>query len=509
MHRSKKGGFALIYVICVIVILSALTLSALVLLSTNRISSAHIERVNKAQLAAETGIDKGISKLKTQIAQKDWNKYLDFINSKTSYIYSDDDIKNLNIPDTELESDALYKYNVTFDNEDSHYDSVTGTNKKCIKITSIGKYQSVTKTIEAYIDEQNISNIYFDRLFSNPLTSTDYDSSDKFTFNDSATGGDPWGNNKFTVVKSSKENSDGKTETTKWDLIAYKENDPNTTDLESIVSKMYDSIEDSIKNGDPNWGATKEDIEKSWIPTSQNDTYMKMLEAAKGSPNYDKIKDYNLDDYIKVVNKDGDNDFEKMLQYSTFYKVIFINGNIKASDMNRPLVNYVIYCNGDIDFGSPSEEDKIRLWNCNIYASTITIGGVQYKISKSEDTNFTDSNKNIAYYDRTQGKVVFRSNGVDLNPQPNVEIMGVTSNKSKESMLKYIMNYYDDSGPYSRLEGYYNTIDSNQHAESVFPSAAVGQFSQPDRVAINDFLLKNINEYAYGLKFRIIDWKES
>ncbi|KOF56232.1 hypothetical protein AGR56_04990 [Clostridium sp. DMHC 10] len=501
MHRSKKGGFALIYVICVIVILSALTLSALVLLSTNRISSAHIDRVNKAQLAAETGIDKGISKLKTEIAQQNnWTKYLDFEKDPSKgHIYSDSDIESIN---KELESNAP---NVTIDNVDSHYDSVTGTNKKCIKITSTGKYQSVTKTIEAYIDEQNISNIYFDRLFDNPLTSTDYDSSDKFTFNDSATGGAPAGNNNFTVVKSAKENSDGKPEE-KWDLIAYKENNPKTTDLESIVSKMYDYIEDRIKNGDPNWGATKEEIEKSWIPTSQNDRYMKMLEAAKGSADYNKIKNYNLDDYIKIVDKDGENDFEKMLQYSTFYKVIFINGDIKASNIKRPLVNYVIYCNGDIDFGSPSEENKIRFWNCNIYASTITIGGVHYKISKSEDTNFTDSNKDIAYYDRTQGKVVFRSNGEDLNPQPNVEIIGVTSNESKKSILKYIMNYDDDPEPYVRLEGYYNI--SNQHAEAVFPSTAVGQFSQPDMVAINDFLLKNINEYAYGLKFRIIDWKE-
>lgn len=536
MHRSKKGGFALIYVICVVVILSALTLSALVLLSTNRISSAHIERVNKAQLAAETGIDKGISKLKAQIAQKvGWAQYLEFEKDPTNkkHIYTgtnvktDPDIKTLNISDKELGGDPLYKYSVDFDNVDSQYDSVTGTYKKCIKITSTGKYQSTIKTITACIDEQNISNIYFDRLFNNPLTSINNDGSDKFTFNEPATGGDPSGNNNFTVVKSSKENPDGTTTEAKWDLIGYKENNSKTTSLETIVSKMYDYIESNIKSGDPNWGATKDDIEESWIPTSKKleDAKKKMLEDEKDSPEYakdlaeyekdlaeynNKIKNYNLDDYIKIVNKDGDNDFEKMLQYSTFYKVIFINGDIDASDMKRPLVNYVIYCSGDINFGSPSQENKIRLWNCNIYANTITIGRVHYKISKSEDTNFTDSNKDIAYYNREQGKVIFRSNGADLNPQPNVEIMGVTSNRSKESILRYIMNYDDDHEPYSRLEGYYNELDPNhkQHAESVFPSEAVGQFSPSDRVAINDFLLKNINEYAYGLKFRIIDWEE-
>lgn len=491
MRKSKNRGFALIYVICVIMLLSALTLSALLLLSTNRITTAHIERTDKAKLAAETGIDKGISALKAKIAKDDWKQYLDIQeNPAGNYKFDVPD----NIADTTLESGASYK--VEFDNAASYKDTVTETDKKCIKITSTGKYQLSTQTIEAYIDVANISNAYFNRMFNSTLTSIDSnkENSGDFTFNNAMEDGAiPL--NSDTV----KNNSDGKS-----DLMVYKYDNTSDTPkkLDDIVSNMYTDIENGIASGKVNSEISIDNIEESWIPTSE------MLKNAKTQEEIDRIKDYSLDDYIKIKNSKGTNDFENMLQYSTFYKIIFIKGDIEVGDLNRPLVNYIIYCDGSIKFNSSNPS---YFWNCNIYAKSITTqNGTVYKLNDSQSIdNAGDANSNIAYYDKNEQKVIFRSNGEETSPQPNIEIMGINSDKAKTSILKHIMNYDVDSQPYTRLENYYNAIDATKHADAVFPASAAGEFNPADRVAVNKILLNNINEYAYGLKFRIIGWIES
>ncbi|MFL0252270.1 hypothetical protein ACJDT4_17795 [Clostridium neuense] len=480
MKENKKRGFALIYVICVVMLLSALTLAILLILSTNRISSASIDRQNKAQLAAESGIDRGISELKTKVVKDDWFKYIKIKDNELNVGFGKNELPD-NIPNEQFENGAYYS--VAFE-EANHDNNVTGERDvKCIKITSTGKYQSITKTIAAYIEEDDISNEYFDKLFNNPLTGIKDDESDIFTFDSDINDGAAV-NDSIQVIS----NLQGKAE-----AIAYKEADPSHTTLGDILDKMYNYIE----GGNVSFDVSKEELEKEYIPTSLNPNYKSNLPG---------FKKFSLDDYISIKNASGENDFENMLQYSTMYKVIFINGDINIGQIKRPLVNYVIYCSGNIKFNS---SDDVKFWNCNIYAKAITIDGKPYTLSNIEQADKDGKAQDLAYYDTNDQKVVFKSGGAALNPQPKVQIIGIGSDKAKDLILKHIMNYDDDPEPYTRLDGFWKTLNSSKSAVSVFPGGAVGKFSQDARYYINSFFVKNINEYAYGLKFKIIGWEEN
>lgn len=479
MQKTKKEGYALIYVMCIMLLLTAFATSILALELSNRVTTSNLEKNNKARLLAQTGMETAVSNLKKYIADN-FNVFL----NRTSDNSTDDyvNFENSYLGDNKHQITANSYYTFTYGFENTYKDKISGLTPKCITITATGNYGGVNKTITAYIDENDISNIYFDKMFSQPLSvdSKIPDVSQNNLADEPSSQADDKNASSYNVETDKASNIC---------MVTYKskgsdDNNGSTADitLKTLTDDMYNYIEDDKE-----------------LINSIN------ISAAVTSLNS------NLPGYIDSLGTDinGNTSVENMIKYSYFYKVLLVKGDLDVTAMEDPLINYVIYCTGNVNVEPGS---NLKLWNSNIYAKNITCRSapitqsnpvtasdqkVNYRINKSSnEIEFLDS----------EGKVI-----TDPSKQP-FQIKAVANQAAQTQILQYILGYNgndsDDQNPYNAFKNQ-NAAKGKDSNNQVFSTEAAAQFSKNERNNSDTNFYNNIDGYAYGLKLRYIYWNEN
>ncbi len=465
--RKRHKGYALIYVMCTILLLTALVSSILTLVTSNRMSTAYMDKSNRAKLAAEAGIEAAVTDFKKRIASN-FDLYLEDENN----LEGDSNISNpfQNILNGDLTvTNSAQNYTYTFQETTNYLDGTNQpiknkyleTNIHCLAIKSTGNYGGLTKTITAYVDEQNIANIYFDNMFTDPITLT----SDlnilppKINTNNIATTWNDY--SKMNIVQlgnSSNSNTP--------DLITYKvsTNGNSNINLENLTSSFYEYA-------------------------TSNEGSLNSIDLS----NFDSVMAERIQSYIDSIKRsDGGNSVDDMLKYCGIYKILFVDGNLDVGQMDAPLVNYIIYCTGTVNVDTNS---NLQMWNCSIFANNLTYNGtpIKYKVTN-----------NTAQF--------YNSDGTVMSAQP-FQLLGLGSTDAADAILKHVLAYNSDptiETPYSDLNQYVED-NSNQtrNITSIFPAGAATQFSITDRANSDTIFNDYLDGYAYGLKLRYVDIVEN
>ncbi|WP_026882851.1 hypothetical protein [Clostridium akagii] len=457
MLATKKKGYALIYAICAVMIIGALMLAILSLSLSNRTTTAYYQKSNKARLLAEEGMESAVNVLKTNVAVN----FTEYINAQESGTLFTLPNQSPVIPNN---TDG---YSYSFAQALNHLDNTSGKRVNCIEILSTGTFQNITKTITAYIAENDISNIYYDKMFTHPVTQdANIPSIDiKPTDNDDA--GNTAGFEKYT----------GGSGTTNPYMVTMKRDislEPGIT-LKSLTDTMYNYI-----TTDPSFNTIDVSAE------------MRTLE-----------NNASVSDYLGSITNNGSNYVQDMLKFSTFYKVIFVHipkedratVSLNVGTMSEPLVNYIIYCDGKINVTNGS---NLKLWNCNIYANGITYNGHPTKISYAE--NATDVTN-----------VIDTTTGNDVSSQFDIE--GIGSTNAKQKILQHLLAYdatdpNNPNNPYNALKSEYENQIPKNEPESIFSNTNLaGKFTEANRVQADTNFYSYLDGYAYGLKLRYVDIK--
>lgn len=499
---TKKKGYALIYVMCVMLILTAFTLSIISLVASNMKTTSYTKNSNRAHLAAEAGMEEAVNTFKGSLSTK-YKELLDDPSNAVKTVVDeidageidsvDEDLKDV-IKDKEvregktngiihqiknLESStnrgkAMAAYQYKYDSQ--HGDPAV----RYLQITSTGMYNGVVKTITAWIDKNNISNVYQDRMFNNPITISSDVPSIPIPKEDTTNG--------FSQLID-------KTVTYR---VNGKQVDGNNVTLQSLTQKMYEQI-------------IEDEEFKSILSNEVNnpsDPY-KYLGLDSSKPGYDELKQY-VDSITVDTDTTRDNYIKNMIAYSGIYKVLMVDGSFDVGKMEQPLINYIIYCNGNINISSDS---NLKLWNCNIYAKGLKYTGIPYELNGLDGNGYSS----ITYNQDANSKIISLKYGDKDIPKTAIdEIQGVSKTAARASILKYLMLYDEaekDDETKNRLYKDYLNNTGDASGNTLFEEGngverGVTEFSNTNRNYINDRLNGRVDGYAYGLKLRYIDWEE-
>lgn len=467
MLATKKKGYALIYAMCAVMIISALMMAILSLTLSNRTTTASYEKTNKARLLAEEGMESAVKTLKTHIADN-FAEYIDVHDTSNSTQFN---ITGLTAV-TQTNSDgSSYSYKFAEGTHDDNTSGKTGANApQCIVITGTGIFQGITKTITAYVAENDISNIYYDKMFTHPVTQ------------DANTP-------KISITASISDTASKKFETTPDSItgnpyIITMKRDYDTLTADGLGDNTLSALTDEMY---------------TQITTDPTINFKNIIIPTETMTKLAPIQSY-LD---SITSIDGNNYVKDMLRFSTFYKVIFVHVPatevLQVGKMKDPLVNYIIYCDGTINI---QPDSNLKLWNCNIYANAITYNGEPTKFSYAE--NSTDVAKVVEDPDPNPTKLTeLAGNPKNVDVTSEFDFKGIGSQGAKMDILKYILadEITNTNNPYST----YETTQSDP--TSVFAPAMAGKFSETDRVKADTDFYSYIDGYAYGLKLRYIDIK--
>ena len=179
-NMKKKSGYALIMSVVVVSLLFILASSILALSVSAFKVSRSIEESNKVKLAAESGIEKGKLMLKNYImVNTNYTpnvgvvafNYLDFnpddmnndgVIDKHDRIYTDSN--NINISITFGPNGGNNKF----------FDTSTGRSIKYITIDATAEKGNIKKTYSVTLDKSSLTNVYFNQIFNNTMTTADH-----------------------------------------------------------------------------------------------------------------------------------------------------------------------------------------------------------------------------------------------------------------------------------------------------------------------------------------------
>lgn len=468
------------------------------------------------------------------------------------------------IDNTVLNSITNIQFNVAVDSSsvkddlNDHIDSTNNISKRCIKMTviAIGKNNKI-KRIDAYIDKDSITNYYLEKMAANTFTIIDKttDEADATAFNLPTTqlgnkyniGGNIFFRGKsFSLSDTSKIHIDGTIKAkvndasnalnfTKDNMTDTNGNIAPSEEVNNLlpVTKSF-NVNGSIQTGfnmqyyEPLYNTDDAGIltQTQLIgPPNQldnsnytllndpsiNDGTSPFMVIAKCKPDpgntsvdfnsliygsnlmsnqnglrwYVKYGTKSAIDTTKIFNFTDDSDFAKMFKMIIVYGDLDIRSNSYVYDglleedsppitpadiasLYRPMtsVNYIIVCLGKVTISG----------NFNIENSSIFARDIHFEATKSGDVKRIDNPDDAADV-TTQGGIA---------TDTNVTIDGVGVNESIFALRNNLTNYYDS-----------------------IPNNAWGFLDNIERAKMNEYLINNLpNQYAAGLKFKIIDWKE-
>lgn len=342
MKKSKKGA-ALIYTLVIILFLSALAVSLLMVASGSRIATSRYNNLNKIRLISESGIEKGIAKLKEKVAlnpnvdltisSSDNFQFKDNnVTCTVSYFYKDGDRSKILI-----ESDAVY-----------------GNLKKKISVT-LNKTTSFT------------NNNYVNNLTQNAITVMDDTNKSDYSFKTSGSSNmDIYGSmyvqgSNVTIVPRNLY-IDGDLKVKANSFTAGESNLIYNVFTPFIKGKI------SVDAEDIDVGANSLGVLSYFAPT-QNPT------AIKTSLKTINMLEVNPSKAINTVEKESElailvtkytsfaninNIFKSNKVSQNTYKIVMVHGDLDIN-VNGDFSNYIIYCDGKVTVNLPSQERDVSL----------------------------------------------------------------------------------------------------------------------------------------------------
>lgn len=480
----KKKGSALILTLCVITLLSALTI-ILVTESTEAYKYTMTnEKKDKLNLMAESGIEKGLSALKQKI-------------------YNTPEIFDSNIS-LECEPFSFTEDNIKISVELNYieqYNDKDISNVPCIKIISkaVNTKSNAKKTINAYILKSDISNIYYETIFGNVITTLDdvkENTSKSFdiknSLNDLTLDGTMYLQGGEINIKPYKFNYISGGININGNRLVTNNNDNALIDKMSVnpTINMDKQIEDKVKKLTPNLlsilkikyntpadaglsdfyvegcryindnpdyivkackqttkGSSGNESEETTLVTFKitKETQGAMTPEFNWSKFVGDVKDYIMRNMIKIDghsftgNPNGNNygdAFEKA--YKGMYKLYIIDGDVvvETPKNTTSYINHVIYSIGKCTLAK-GDNPNIIFNNCSIMAKKIIISDLR------------------------------TFHGVH-----SIELYGIKKPDVKPA--------YGDLSP----------------------------FSAGNRASINKFLIQHLDGYADSLRFKVYKWEE-
>ncbi|EYE89732.1 hypothetical protein Q428_01375 [Fervidicella metallireducens AeB] len=530
MMNKRKKGSAILYTIVVVSILLLISISALSLSFSNRISTLNFEGLNNLKTIAQTGVDIGLAVLKEKIV-------LNVLNSrdiKSSVLYNTALDTNSTVRELGLEAvntlpgdmgsfsiafnvfgqevdstnpkngDCFIRYVDKIDNncqpiEDlDNYITPTGKiSKRCIKMTvlAFGRKQT-TKKIEVYIDKDSISNYYMEKILGNVLTVINetnnpeavFDNSEITQFN--ASGDIYFKGNKINSING----IDGK----KRSITVDDEKKVIFSNTKKSLPSMNLS---DLKNVDiidiPTEDQLIEENKFSYIESDYSDKNAPFLVTSQCKPN---LGEDAVDLNKIILGKDLDStkglryyiantpvfNFENEADLTKMFKLVVVYGDLNI-DCQSFYTDGINYKDSD-EFKNPASYRQITPFNYII----ICLGKVKIKgrfnfinssIFAREIKFEKNKNNDLIVMQDEDGNEVLHTVSTDTA----VNMKGIGVEDSIKDIKESLSEYYDD-----------------------LPDNAWGYFNNTERALLNSFLIKNLPDaYSKALKLKVIDWKES
>lgn len=367
--KKKHKGVTLIYVIVVVAMLIAFTGAILTLMVSNITLTANMKNNYKAQLAAETGIQRGIEILK--------NKIINDTNNQDTYAKMEEDPSN-----------STYSYElpatvngtggnptISFSDTDSSGNRLMKNGRYAIDINSTVTVDGITKTIDAYVDERNIENKYFLKLFQTDAGSNEEASAD----------------GSYKILSSN--NSDSNNNVGSWPQVdagvnaipAGSENSSSSFNVSTVPGSTSATLVSATYKGGSGTGAVE--------LTEAFDTFSSFIKSGTNGVTVPSI--ITADELNGLLGSDYYNTqtVANNLNYAGIYKIILVHGDADISNLQHTLVNYIIYVDGTLTINANNPK-QINLVNCSVYANnfvnasngTTTINMTGMKNSSTNET---------------------------------------------------------------------------------------------------------------------------
>lgn len=347
VNMRKHKGVTLVYVLVVVTMLIAFTGAILTLMMSNITLTANMKNNYKAQLAAETGIQRGIEVLK--------NKIINDSNNQNKYAKMEEnpeeDLSNTNPADSNNNNYELPATvqgtsgnpTISFSYNDVNGNRIIKDGRYAIDINSTVTVNGITKTIDAYVDERNIENKYFLKLFqtdagSNQVVSTTDDS--------------------YKILSSSNVGS--------WPgVVADGNSIPSGSENSSSsfnVSTVPGSASATLVSATYKGGTSAVELTEAF------DTFSSFIKSGTNGITVPSI--ITADELNGLLGSDYYNTqtVANNLNYAGIYKIILVHGNADISNLQHTLVNYIIYVDGKLTINANNPK-KINLVNCSVYAN--------------------------------------------------------------------------------------------------------------------------------------------
>lgn len=338
VNMRKHKGVTLVYVLVVVTMLIAFTGAILTLMVSNITLTANMKNNYKAQLAAETGIQRGIEVLK--------NKIINDSNNQNTYAKMEEDPTNTtyryDLPATVQGTSG--NPTISFSYNDVNGNRIIKDGRYAIDINSTVTVNGITKTIDAYVDERNIENKYFLKLFQ-----TDAGSNQVVTTTDDS----------YKILSSSNVGSWPGVVASGNSIPAGSENSTSSF----IVSTVPNDASAALVTATYSGGNGSNPVEL----TPAFDTFSRFIKSGTNGVTVPQIITVDELNGLLQSNYYNKQTVANNLNYAGIYKLILVHGDADISSLRHTLVNYIIYVDGTLTINA-NNPTQLNLVNCSVYA---------------------------------------------------------------------------------------------------------------------------------------------
>lgn len=529
---KKKKGYALILSVVVISLILILASSVLQLSVSAYKSTKKVEANNELKLGAESGIDKGLLILNKYILTKT-NEVTEENPSPFNYLtFHPSDINDLFKSDLNYEDNGV-EYTVEFypkedkDSDGNDVDVVqpvikdAGTNRNItyIQIKATATKNSISKVLVATLDKAALRNVYFNQIFGTTFTTADIINSGTTSVNieDNAIL-DITGNVFF-------QGGEVKLFPTNNTNFNYGEGRilVNSNTLTTSINSLSDSVSnrvDLLKNLDP----TKTGV-AGWGNVTVDDLKVLGIIDHTKTNGADEIVD--LDDSI---NKD-----KQLSDYAYFQQPRNPFTNVEFLG-DPTLVTYKVKSGSDIDFkqlingdnasdpfNSPGVYDSIIKNLEKEYVLKSTDPVILAKIAavpvgdeyvptdlelKVMETQAVENYKDIYKLILVDGNLVIPDDFSYRYINYLIYCTGTVTFKGEATFYNssvFAKNLIIEANGSDKGVSFYGITTAK--ARSYVGKGTLSDFSDIDKMIINEYLIKNLDGYSDHIVYKIVQWK--
>ncbi|MDD3225044.1 MAG: hypothetical protein PHX70_10175 [Clostridium sp.] len=519
--KKKEKGYALLLTLVVVMLLSTLAVCILQVATVNYIATLKNSSNNSLRIEAESGVEKGTNMLKDYVLKD--NEAAD---GSDSPLINPSQITGSKLND-------LYKYKgglnytdnginctITFFSGDSpdvgdsnKYTDENGRSLNYIKIKAVASKNGKTKTAEAYIDRDDYSNIYYDRLFGDKSAFTvannnSQDVKGSFTLNNpnvklSLEGNMYLQGHNINIYQNYKPKQG---DVALGDGNIYVKSDNFDTILTNLKSTNIDPIGTTATNLYKDSSSYGNMVNNGWKNKSIYETdLLKIKDSDAADPIQPDDNTIEDDSSFVVIQKsvNPNSNYTSLITYkinpnnvqgADFQKIV--NGNVQNSDnafvgtMDVSGDEYTYNISGNTNGGLyQTIIDRFKTmypnYNENDFGSLFKFIIVDGNLNIDDDKIHNYDN----YVIYCTGKVTF--NGAANFYNSSIFANSIEFDENANSQV----NFYG-----------INTTDANEH--KVTNSSSSLNFDDDDKRFINQYLINNLEDYGKYIKFKTLKWVE-